>query len=154
VAKKIHILLVEDNPADADLIRESLRSSRYEIELTVAVNGREALDCIHKSGKFADAPTPNLILLDLNLPGIDGRGVLADIKQDADLKKIPVSMLTSSAAERDITQAYDLGANSYVVKPLDFKSFQEIVRALEDFWFEVVTLPEQASEDKAWAGME
>jgi two-component system, chemotaxis family, response regulator Rcp1 len=152
--KKIHILLVEDNPADADLIRESLRSSRYEIELIVAVNGREALDCIHKRGKFAGAPTPKLILLDLNLPGIDGRGVLADIKQDADLKKIPVSMLTSSAAERDITQAYNLGANSYVVKPLDFKSFQAIVRALEDFWFDVVTLPEHGSEDAVCAGVE
>jgi two-component system, chemotaxis family, response regulator Rcp1 len=145
VVKKIHILLVEDNPADADLIRESLRSSRYEIELTVAVNGSEALDCIHKRGKFAGAPTPKLILLDLNLPGIDGRGVLADVKQDAALRKMPVLMLTSSTAEQDITQTYDLGANCYVVKPLDFKSFQAIVQALEDFWFDVVTLPEPAS---------
>jgi two-component system, chemotaxis family, response regulator Rcp1 len=147
VSKKIHILLVEDNPADADLIRESFRSSRFEIELAVAVNGKDAVDCVHRRGRFAGAPTPKLILLDLNLPGIDGRGVLADIKQDADLRKIPVSMLTSSTAEQDIAQTYDLGANSYVVKPLDFKSFQAIIRALEDFWFDVVTLPEAASKD-------
>jgi CheY-like chemotaxis protein len=146
VTKAIQILLVEDNPADADLTRESLRSSALEIDLTVAVNGKDAVDCVHKRGRFATAATPDLILLDLNLPGIDGWGVLADIKHDTELKRIPVSILTSSASERDILQSYELGANCYVVKPIDFKSFQNIVRAVENFWFGVVKLPQGQSE--------
>jgi two-component system, chemotaxis family, response regulator Rcp1 len=125
------------------LTRESLRSSPLNIELTVAVNGAEAVDCVHKRGRFADASTPDLILLDLNLPGIDGRGVLAQIKQHAQLKKIPVSILSSSAAERDVSQSYELGANCYVVKPIEFQRFQNLVRQMEDFWFGVVRLPER-----------
>jgi two-component system, chemotaxis family, response regulator Rcp1 len=146
VTKAIHILLVEDNPADADLTRESLRSSPLNIELTVAVNGAEAVDFVHKRGQFAEAETPDLILLDLNLPGVDGRGVLAQIKEDAQLKKIPVAILTSSAAERDITQSYELGANCYVVKPIDFQRFQTLVHEMENFWFGVVRLPEGKEE--------
>jgi two-component system, chemotaxis family, response regulator Rcp1 len=137
---------VEDNPADADLTRETLRTSPLEIDLTVAVNGVEAVDCVHKRGRFAAAPTPNLILLDLNLPRMDGKGVLAEIKKHAELKKIPVSILTSSTAEKDIAQSYELGANCYVVKPIDFKSFQEIVREVENFWFRTVKLPEGLKE--------
>jgi two-component system response regulator len=132
---------VEDNPGDADLTRESLEGSARLVELTVAVSGTEAVDYIHKRGRFASAPTPDLVLLDLNLPGIDGRGVLAEIKQHAEWKRVPVSILTSSAAEEDIAESYDLGANCYVVKPLDFKSFEAIVQALGNFWFSIVKLP-------------
>lgn len=146
MTKAIQILLVEDNPADADLTRESLSSSQFEINLTVAVNGKDAVDCVHKRGRFATAATPDLILLDLNLPGIDGRGVLADIKQDMGLKRIPVSILTSSQSERDIAQSYELGANCYVVKPIDFKSFLKIVRDIESFWFGVVKLPREQND--------
>lgn len=142
MTKAIQILLVEDNPADADLTRESLSTSTLEIDLTVAVNGKDAVDFIHKRGRFATAATPDLILLDLNLPGIDGRGVLADIKQDTELKRIPVSILTSSESERDIARSYELGANCYVVKPIDFKSFLNIVRGVENFWFGIVKLPQ------------
>ncbi len=137
----IQILLVEDNPGDADLTRESLAASKLRIELTVAVNGAEALDFMHKRGRFASASSPDLILLDLNLPGIDGRAVSDEIKQDARLKRIPVCILTSSAAETDLIQGYNLGANCYVVKPLDFKTFQNIVQAVESFWFTIVKLP-------------
>jgi chemotaxis family two-component system response regulator Rcp1 len=141
VTQPIQILLVEDNSADADLTRESLQDSTLPIELNVAVSGTEACDYIHKRGRFASAATPDLILLDLNLPGLDGRAVLAEIKRDAQLKPVPVCILTSSASENDITQSYSLGANCYVVKPLDFKSFQTIVRAVEKFWFGIVRLP-------------
>lgn len=142
MTKAIQILLVEDNPADADLTRESLETSRLPISLTVAVNGREAVDCVFKRGRFAEATTPDLILLDLNLPGLDGKAVLSEIKRDAEMKKIPVSVLTSSTSEKDIAESYTLGANCYVVKPIDFKSFQGIVRSLENFWFGTARLPE------------
>jgi len=142
VTRAIQILLVEDNPADADLTRESLRTSNLNIELTVAVSGKEAVDCVHKRGRFTDAARPDLILLDLNLPGIDGREVLAEIKRSAELKRIPVSILSSSSSERDVLESYDLGANCYVVKPIDFRSFQTIVRGVEHFWFGVARLPE------------
>jgi two-component system, chemotaxis family, response regulator Rcp1 len=141
MSKPLQVLLVEDNPGDADLTRESVESSPYAIELTVAVNGTEAIEFIHRQGKYSSAPRPDLILLDLNLPGFDGRVVLADVKRNAELKRIPVCMLTSSKAETDVMQSYDLGANCYVVKPLDFKTFQDIVRTVENFWFTTVRLP-------------
>ena len=149
MSKIIQILLVEDNPADADLTRETLQTSPLKIDLTVAVNGMEAVDCVYKRGRFSAASTPDLILLDLNLPGLDGKAVLAEIKQDAELKKIPVSILSSSSSERDITQSYQLGANCYVVKPIDFKSFQNIVRSIENFWFGTVKLPDDTPDSKA-----
>lgn len=142
----IRILLVEDNPGDADLTRESLERSAQPIELTVAVSGTEAVDCIHKRGRFASAPTPDLVLLDLNLPGIDGKGVLAEIKQHAEFKRVPVSILTSSAAEEDIAHCYELGANCYVVKPMDFKSFDTTMQAVVNFWFTIVKLPQPQRE--------
>jgi two-component system response regulator len=142
MTRPFRVLLVEDNPADADLTRESLEASTLPIELSVAVSGTEAIEYIRKQGRHASAPTPDLILLDLNLPGIDGKTVLAEIKQDAELKRIPVSMLTSSASEKDVAQSYSLGANCYVVKSIDFQSFQGIVRALENFWFAIVRLPQ------------
>jgi two-component system, chemotaxis family, response regulator Rcp1 len=146
VTKAIQILLVEDNPADADLTKETLATSALDINLTIAVNGKEAVDCVLKRGRFDATATPDLILLDLNLPGIDGKGVLAEIKQHADLRRIPVSVLTSSTSERDISESYELGANCYVVKPIDFKSFQASVRAVESFWFGVVKLPPEPGE--------
>ena len=140
----IQILLVEDNPGDADLTRESLAASKLRIELTVT--GAEALEFIHKRGRFASASSPDLILLDLNLPGIGGRAVLEDVKQDEDLKQIRVCILTSSAAETDVVQGYNLGANCYVVKPIDFKTFQNIVQAVEGFWFTIVKLPSRQKD--------
>lgn len=145
----IQILLVEDNPGDADLTRESLAASKLRIDLTVVVTGAEALDFMHKRGRFASASRPDLILLDLNLPGIDGRAVLEDIKHDADLKRIPVCILTSSAAETDVVQGYNLGANCYVVKPLDFKTFQGIAQAVEGFWFTIVKLPSRPEDERS-----
>jgi chemotaxis family two-component system response regulator Rcp1 len=141
MSKPLQLLLVEDNPGDADLTRESIEASQFPIELTVAINGSEALDVIHRRGKFSCVLRPDLILLDLNLPGVDGRKVLADIKQHKELRQIPVCMLTSSQAETDIRQTYDLGANCYVVKPIDFKTFQNIVSKVQDFWFSTVRLP-------------
>jgi two-component system, chemotaxis family, response regulator Rcp1 len=141
MSKVLQVLLVEDNPGDADLTRESLELSPFGVELAVTVNGAEAIEFVHQKGKFSSAPRPDLILLDLNLPGIDGRIVLADIKRNPDLKRIPVCMLTSSKAETDVRESYDLGANCYVVKPLDFKTFQDIVRTVETFWFKTVRLP-------------
>lgn len=143
----IQVLLVEDNPGDADLTREGLDASRLHIELTVAVNGSQAVDMLHKRGPFAARSHPDLILLDLNLPGLDGRAVLSDIKTDADLRHIPVCVLTSSASEIDILQSYRLGANCYVVKPIDFKTFQSIVRTVENFWFAVVKLPQRRDQE-------
>jgi two-component system, chemotaxis family, response regulator Rcp1 len=141
VTGPIQVLLVEDNPGDADLTRESLEASHLPIELTVAVNGTQAIDMLHKRGPFASRRTPDLILLDLNLPGLDGRAVLWIIKKDDGLRRIPVCVLTSSAAEMDVLESYHLGANCYVVKPIDFKTFQGLVRAVENFWFTVVKLP-------------
>ena len=145
--KHFQVLLVEDNPADADLTREAFATSKFQIQTTVARTGTEAVDYVHKRGRYSTALTPDLILLDLNLPGLDGKGVLNEIKQDAELKSIPVSILTSSVAERDIEQMYKLGANCYVVKAIDFVGFQEIVRVLEQFWFATVRLPQSGAQE-------
>jgi two-component system, chemotaxis family, response regulator Rcp1 len=136
-----HVLLVEDNPADADLIRESLETSGVQVDLSVAVNGAEAVAYLRKQEQYGAAVTPDLILLDLNLPGVHGKTVLRQIKQDAQLKGIPVSVLTSSTAERDVAESYTLGANCYVVKPLDFNNFQGIIQEMQQFWFGIVKLP-------------
>jgi chemotaxis family two-component system response regulator Rcp1 len=146
MSKPLQVLLVEDNPGDADLTRESLESSPFAVELTVAINGAQAIEFVHRQGKFTSAPRPDLILLDMNLPGFDGRVVLADIKRDPELKRIPVCMLTSSKSEKDVGDSYDLGANCYVVKPLGFKTFQEIVLTVQSFWFTTVKLPQQTAE--------
>lgn len=140
--KPIRVLLVEDNPADADLAKETLQASKLVLELTVASNGVEAIECIRQQGRFAAAPRPDLILLDLNLPQKDGREVLADIKEDATLRRIPIVILTSSDAEKDIVQSYNLGANCYLTKPLDLTAFRSVVKAVEDFWFTIVQLPQ------------
>jgi len=140
-AKLIDILLIEDNPGDVDLTREALEESKIKNNLNVAMDGQQALDFLYKKGEFSDSPTPDLILLDLNLPNIDGREVLANIKKHKDLRRIPVVILTSSKAEEDIIKAYNLHANCYVQKPLDFKSFTEIVKQIESFWLGIVVLP-------------
>ncbi len=139
--KPIEILLVEDNPADVDLTRESLDDAKILNSLHVTPNGLEALAFLRREGRYAEAPRPDLILLDLNLPQKDGREVLAEIKQDDDLKDIPVVILTSSEAETDVAKAYKLHANCYVTKPLDLEQFVTIMRAFENFWLKAVKLP-------------
>jgi chemotaxis family two-component system response regulator Rcp1 len=137
----VDILLVEDNAGDVRLTREVLRDSKVRNNLIVASNGEEALACLRKQGKFKDTIRPDLILLDLNLPKKDGREVLAEIKNDADLKRIPVVILTTSKAEEDILRTYNLHANCYVTKPVDLEQFVKVVKSLEDFWLAIVKLP-------------
>ncbi|SON56087.1 Response regulator rcp1 [Hartmannibacter diazotrophicus] len=137
----IHVLLVEDNPADADLTRETLEMSKLHVILSTAIDGVEGLRFLRCEGEFANAQSPDLILLDLNLPRLDGRQFLAQVRADPKLCAIPVVVLTSSEAEKDIVQSYSLGANCYVSKPVDLAAFQSIVRSIEGFWFTVVKLP-------------
>jgi two-component system, chemotaxis family, response regulator Rcp1 len=139
--KPIQILLVEDNPGDVRLAVEVLREAKVRNQLYVVEDGVEAMSLLRREGQYAGMPRPDLILLDLNLPRKDGREVLAEIKQDADLKRIPVVILTSSAAEQDVLHAYDLYANCYITKPLALEEFLRVIRAIEDFWLAVVKLP-------------
>ncbi len=140
--KPIEILLVEDSPTDVLLAQEALEHAKVLNKLHVASDGVEAMEFLQRQGRFADATRPDLILLDLNLPRKDGREVLAEIKADDALKRIPVVVLTTSKAEEDIFKAYGLHANCYVTKPVDFERFSDVVRAIETFWFTVVSLPE------------
>lgn len=137
----LQILLVEDDPGDVELTRESLSDSKLAINISVAGDGVEAMAFLRKEGEYSSAVTPDLILLDLNMPRKDGREVLAEIKADDSLKMIPVVILTTSSAETDIVKSYDLGANCYVTKPVGFDQFAKVVDAIEDFWFTVVKLP-------------
>jgi CheY-like chemotaxis protein len=137
----VHILLVEDSPDDVELTREALTDAKLLMELSVVEDGNEALDFLRKSGKHQGARRPDMILLDLNLPGRDGREVLAEIKSDDNLKRIPVVILTTSHDEEDILRAYDLHANCYVTKPVDFEQFVKVVGSIEVFWFTIVNLP-------------
>jgi CheY-like chemotaxis protein len=141
VTQPIHVLLVEDNPGDADLVRETLEASKIRIAIDVVVDGTEALAYLLRQGAYAAATLPDLILLDLNLPRMGGREVLAEIKRHPALRSIPVVVLTSSDLEQDISKSYELGANCYVTKPVGLQAFQSIVRAVEGFWFTVVRLP-------------
>lgn len=140
-ASPIEILLVEDNAADVRLTREALREGKVRNTLTVARDGVEALEILRRQGAHADATRPDLILLDLNLPRMDGREVLAVIKDDEDLKRIPVVVLTTSSAELDILKSYELHANCYITKPVELDKFVEVVRTIDDFWLTVVRLP-------------
>ena len=142
----IEILLVEDNPGDARLAVEALKDSKINNNLYHVKDGVEALDFLRQRGDYAGVPVPDLILLDLNLPRKDGREVLEEIKEDDELKLVPVVVLTTSEAERDLVRSYDLHANAYVVKPLDLDRFIEVVQAIEDFWFAIVKLPPKAEE--------
>ena len=140
-ASPIEILLVEDNAADVRLTKEALREGKVHNRLTVARDGVEALEVLRRAGKYADAARPDLILLDLNLPRKDGREVLAEIKADDDLRRIPVVVLTTSSAELDIVKSYDLHANCYITKPVDLDKFVDVVRTIDEFWLSVVRLP-------------
>jgi two-component system, chemotaxis family, response regulator Rcp1 len=137
----VDILLVEDNPGDVRLTREVLKDSKVRNNLMIATNGEEALACLRKQGKFRDTVRPDLILLDLNLPVKDGREVLAQIKEDADLKRIPVVVLTTSKAEEDIVRSYNLHANCYITKPVDLEQFCSVVKSFDEFWLAIVKLP-------------
>jgi two-component system, chemotaxis family, response regulator Rcp1 len=137
----VQILLVEDNPGDVRLAIEALRYMTILNQLHVVQDGVEAMSFLRREGRFAGIPRPDLVLLDLNLPRKDGREVLAEIKQDVDLKRIPVVILTSSAAEQDVLQAYNLYANCYITKPLELEQYLRVIRSIEDFWLAVVKLP-------------
>jgi chemotaxis family two-component system response regulator Rcp1 len=139
--KPIEILIVEDNPGDVRLTQEALRDAKVRNHLSVAKDGVEALAYLHREGKYGSAPRPDLILLDLNLPRKDGREVLADIKDDLNLRSIPVVILTTSQDERDVLGAYESYANCYIVKPVDLVQFIVVVKSIEDFWFQIVRLP-------------
>ncbi|AFY79629.1 response regulator containing a CheY-like receiver domain and an HTH DNA-binding domain [Pleurocapsa sp. PCC 7327] len=141
--KPIEILLIEDNPGDIELTKIALEDNKMTINLSVVEDGVEALKFLKKEGKYANVPHPDLILLDLNLPKKDGREVLAEMKADPILKRIPVVILTTSQAEEDVLRAYNLCANCYITKPVDFDRFVKIVRSIENFWFTIVKLPPQ-----------
>jgi CheY-like chemotaxis protein len=140
-ARPIEVLLVEDNPGDVRLTREALKDGKVSNNLSVAPDGVEALRFLRREGAYADAPRPDVVLLDLNLPKKDGRQVLQEMKADPSLRTIPVVILTSSEAERDIAGAYELQANCYITKPVDLDQFITVVRSIEDFWFSIVKLP-------------
>jgi CheY-like chemotaxis protein len=137
----IEILLVEDSPDDADLTVDALRDGRVRNHVTVIEDGVEAMAYLRHQGRYANAPRPDLILLDLNLPRKSGREVLAEVKQDPDLRRIPVVIMTSSDDEKDILAAYNLYVNCYVTKPVDLDQFIGVVKSIEHFWFSIVKLP-------------
>jgi len=139
--KPIDVLLVEDNPGDVRLTKEALKESKVLTNLSVAADGIEALAFLRREGFYHGSPRPDIILLDLNLPKKDGREVLAEIKADESLRRIPVVILTTSKAEEDILRTYNLHANCYITKPVDLDQFITVVQAIHDFWFSVVRLP-------------
>jgi len=144
LVKPVDILLVEDNRGDADLAREALEDSKMNNKLYVVGDGEQAMDFLYKRGKFEKSPRPDLIILDLNLPKKDGREVLAEIKMDDNLKRIPVVILTTSKAEEDILKTYNLHANCYITKPIDLEQFFTVVKSIENFWMSIVILPNGA----------
>jgi CheY-like chemotaxis protein len=137
----IDVLLVEDDPGDVLMTREAFQDYKVRNNLSVVTNGVEALAFLYKQGEYAHAPTPDLILLDLNLPKMDGREVLAAVKDDPKLRSIPVVVLTTSEAEEDVVRSYSLHANAYVTKPVDFERFVSVVQQIDDFFVSVVRLP-------------
>ena len=141
MGRPIEILLVEDNPGDVRLTMEALRDGKVRNNLHVAKDGVEAMAFLHQEGPHENAARPDLVLLDLNLPRKDGREVLAEIKADPELQTIPVVVLTTSRAEQDVLQSYQLQANCYISKPVDLEQFITVVRSIEEFWLTIVTLP-------------
>jgi CheY-like chemotaxis protein len=139
--RPIEILLVEDSPSDTELTLEALKDFKVRNHVSVVEDGVQAMQFLRRQGPYAEAPRPDLIMLDLNLPRKDGREVLADIKSDEKLKPIPIVVLTTSRADQDVLRAYQLNANCYINKPVDFNQFLEVVRSIESFWLYVVTLP-------------
>jgi CheY-like chemotaxis protein len=140
-ASLVEILLVEDSPGDVRLTIEALKEANVRNRLNVVSDGVEAMEYLRREGKYSNAPRPDVVLLDLNLPRKDGRKVLAEIKEDPDLKVIPVVVLTTSRADEDILKAYEHHANCYITKPVDFQQFLHVVQSIEDFWLSVVRLP-------------
>ncbi|MEO0082331.1 MAG: response regulator [candidate division WOR-3 bacterium] len=139
--RPIEILLVEDNAGDVRLTREALNEAKVRNNLSVVHDGVEAMSFLLRTGQYCSAPRPDIVLLDLNLPRKDGRAVLAEVKAHPDLRRIPVVILTTSKAEEDILKTYDLHANCFVTKPVDFEQFIKVIQSIENFWLEVVKLP-------------
>ena len=144
--RPVEILLVEDNNGDVRLTREALKEGRVLNNLSVVKDGMEAMEYLNKKGIFKDTTRPDLILLDLNLPKKDGREVLAEVKENPDLKRIPVVILTTSQDEKDILKSYNLHANCYITKPVDLEQFFGVVKSIEDFWISIVSLPSNGHE--------
>lgn len=140
--RTIRILLVEDNPGDVRLTQEALKSGKILYDLQVVKDGRQALDFLYRNAPYPDAFTPDLILLDLNIPVVSGREVLAEVKSDPHLKQIPVIILTTSSDERDVTDTYAHDANCYITKPFDFDQFINVIKLIDNFWLSIVKLPE------------
>ncbi|HVM48929.1 MAG TPA: response regulator [Candidatus Acidoferrum sp.] len=145
--RPIEILLIEDSPSDADFTREALKDFKTRNNVSVVEDGEQALQFLRRKAPFREAPRPDLILLDLNLPRKDGKEVLAEIKYDEGLKTIPIVVLTTSQAEQDVLRAYQLNANCYIIKPVEFGQFLEVVRSIESFWLFVVSLPPQVESE-------
>jgi CheY-like chemotaxis protein len=141
VGRPVEILLVEDNPGDVRLTQEALKDAKVRNRVNVVSDGVEALAFLRRENPYASAARPDLILLDLNLPRMDGREVLREIKADGELKSIPVVVLTTSTAEQDVLKSYDLHANCYVTKPVDLDQFNKVVQSIEEFWLTIVRLP-------------
>lgn len=146
-SKPIEILLVEDSVIDIKLTQEALLEGKVKNNLHIVMDGEDAMDFLHKRGKYVDAPRPDIMLLDLNLPRKDGREVLAEMKSDPDLKRIPVVVLTTSRAEEDIIKTYDLHVNCYVTKPVDLHQFLNVIKSISNFWLTVVALPPESERD-------
>jgi len=144
--KPIEIMLVEDSPGDAELVLDFLAHCKVKNNIRWVQDGEAAMACLHREGEYADKPVPDLILLDLNLPKKDGREVLEEVKTDARLKHIPVVILTSSKSEEDIVRSYRLQANCYITKPVDIEQFVNVVRAIDDLWLTVISLPTNGGE--------
>jgi CheY-like chemotaxis protein len=142
MGQPIEILMVEDNPGDVRLTQEAFREAKVRNNIHIATDGVEALAFLRRQGRYANVPRPDVILLDLNLPKKDGREVLAEIKADPNLLRIPVVVLTSSEAEEDVLKAYNLHANAYITKPVGLEQFMAVVRQIEGFWLEIVKLPD------------
>ena len=140
----VQVLLVEDNPGDVELTKRNLAKSAFSLNINVVEDGEAAIAYLRREGDYANAPRPDLILLDLNMPRKDGREVLAEVKADENLRRIPVVVLTVSTAEEDILRTYDLHANCYITKPVDLDQFIKVVRSIEDFWLSIVKLPPHA----------
>jgi CheY-like chemotaxis protein len=148
--RPVEILLVEDNPGDVRLTLEAFREGKIHNHLSVVSDGVEALAFLHREGRYAHAPRPDLILLDLNLPKKDGRDVLAEIMEEESLKRIPIVVLTTSNAEKDILETHNLCASSYITKPVDFAQFVVVVKLIEDFWFSIVKLSKGGDADASF----
>lgn len=141
----LQVLLVEDSPGDVRLTRDAFSETKLRVNLSVAVDGTEAMAFLKREGEYGDSPQPDLILLDLNLPKMDGRQVLAEIKEDPRLRTIPTIILTTSAAESDIVKSYQLQANAYLSKPVQLDAFDNLIKSISDFWLTKVKLPKHGS---------